>query len=119
MAGAQLEGGVDVVEGTAGVAGGEQGGDEDVARLGHLGEEGDETFKWGEGGGGALQIEQGNPEGEGGAGVVGGEGGGLFEGNEGLGQAPCVAQAVGFLLLGTGLGLLALIVYAMISRLGH
>ena len=30
-----------------------------------------------------------------------------------------VAQAVGFLLLGAGLGLLALIVYAMISRLGH
>ncbi len=30
-----------------------------------------------------------------------------------------VAQAVGFLFFGTGLGLLALIVYAMLSRLGH
>jgi hypothetical protein len=30
-----------------------------------------------------------------------------------------VARAVGFLFFGTGLALLVLIVYAMLSRLGH
>jgi hypothetical protein len=49
MTWAQLQGCGNVEVRGAGLTGGEQGGGEDVARFGELGDEGDEAFKRGDG----------------------------------------------------------------------